>query len=45
MCRVMYRPNVHLIGVQDTFKKAVTVYTALDKFGLSMGQAYMFLHP
>ncbi|CAK9235196.1 unnamed protein product [Sphagnum troendelagicum] len=33
---VMYRPNVHLIGAQDAFKKAVTVYenaicsTALD---------------
>ncbi|CAM6074384.1 unnamed protein product [Sphagnum tenellum] len=43
--------NVHLIGAQDALKKAVTVYenaicsTALDKFGLSMGQAYMFLHP
>jgi len=50
MCTVMCRPNVHLIGAQDAFKKALTVYenairsTALDKFGLSMGQAYMFLH-
>jgi ABC-type transport system involved in cytochrome c biogenesis ATPase subunit len=39
-----------LIGAQDAFKKAFTVYenvvhsTALDKFGLSLGQACMFLH-
>jgi ABC-type transport system involved in cytochrome c biogenesis ATPase subunit len=48
--QAMYRPNVHLIGAQDAFKKAFTVNenvvcsTALDKFGLSMGQACMFLH-